>query len=92
MIYEISFAPKALEDVEKIRKSGDKSSLKKLNSLIDELQEHPYTGTGKPKPLGNDRAGQWSRKISEKHRLVYQVNDDVVEVLILSASGHYGDK
>ncbi len=43
MIYEILFTPKALEDVEKIRKSGDKSTLKKLNSLIDELQEHPYT-------------------------------------------------
>ena len=43
MIYEILFTPKALEDVEKIRKSGDKSTLKKLNVLIDELQEHPYT-------------------------------------------------
>lgn len=92
MIYEISFTPQALDDVEKIRKSGDKSTLKKLNSLIDELQEHPYTGTGKPKPLGHDRAGQWSRKISDKHRLVYQVKDEMVEVLILSAFGHYDDK
>jgi toxin YoeB len=55
MIYEISFTPQALEDVKKLRKSGDKSTLKKLNSLMDELQKHPYSGTGKPKPLGQDR-------------------------------------
>ena len=54
--------------------------------------EHPRTGTGKPKQLSGDRAGQWWRKISDKHRLVYEIQDHVVKVLVLSAWGHYDDK
>jgi len=82
----------AVRDVEKLRKAGDKVALKKLNALLDELAVHPYEGTGKPKPLGGDRAGQWSRRITDKHRLVYSVNDTTVIVLVLSALGHYDDK
>jgi toxin YoeB len=75
-----------------LRKAGEKVALKKIDALLDELKEHPYMGTGKPKPLGANRAGQWSRRITDKHRLVYMVNDDKILVLIISASGHYGDK
>lgn len=44
------------------------------------------------KQLSGDRAGQWRRKISDKHRLVYEIHDQVVEVLVISAWGHYDDK
>ncbi|HPM11039.1 MAG TPA: type II toxin-antitoxin system YoeB family toxin [Paludibacter sp.] len=46
----------------------------------------------KPKPLGGDRAGQWSRRITEKHRLVYLIEEEKVNILILSTYGHYNDK
>ena len=36
--------------------------------------------------------GQWSRSITKKHRLVYQINEYEVIVLVLSAYGHYDDK
>lgn len=49
-------------------------------------------GTGHPHPLKSDRSGQWSRSISKKHRLIYQVNDDIVIVEVLAAYGHYDDK
>ena len=57
-----------------------------------ELQEHPKTGTGKPEPLAEDRIGQWSRRISLKHRLIYEIEETVVKVDGLSAYGHYDDK
>lgn len=60
--------------------------------LIDELAEHPKTGTDKPEPLKGDRAGQWSRRINDKHRMIYTINDTEVIVLILTAYGHYNDK
>ena len=63
-----------------------------LVKLLNELIEHPRTGTGKPKQLSGDRVGQWRRKISDKHRLIYEIHDQVVEVLVLSAWGHYDDK
>ena len=92
MKYELIISEDAEKDFLKHRKSGDKAAILKLNDLLNELREHPYSGTGKPKPLGHDRAGQWSRKITSKHRLVYSVDDEVITVLVISAFGHYSDK
>lgn len=67
-------------------------AFKKLKKLEQELAIHPRTGTGKPEPLSADRSGQWSRHITRKHRLIYEIHDSEVVVLVISAYGHYGDK
>ena len=54
--------------------------------------EHPYSGTGKPELLKHNYAGYYSRRITQKHRLIYEINDQEITVLILSAAGHYQDK
>lgn len=53
MQYDISLTPKAQIGAIKLAKSEPKA-YKKLNALIDELREHPLTGTGKPEPLKED--------------------------------------
>jgi toxin YoeB len=90
--YELKFSPDFEKDKEKLIKSGDIQVLRKLAALLRELVKHPTTGTGKPEPLSGDRAGQWSRRISQKHRLIYMIDNEKVVVLLLSAYGHYGDK
>ena len=92
-MYSITYAPTVLQEIAKLKKS-EPHSFKKLSKLIEELKEHPKTGTGKPKPLGGDRAGQGSRRISDKHRLVYTIDEDqVVSIVeVLSVWGHYDDK
>ena len=75
----------------KLDKSEPKAYQKAIR-LIDELREHPTTGTGHPEPLRGDRAGQWSRRITDKHRLVYRIYETEVVVLVLTAFGHYEDK
>lgn len=90
-MYRIDFAPEALKDIARLMKS-EPGSFKKFNSLVEELKIHPKTGTGKPKPLSGNRSGQWSRKITDKHRLIYKVKDEEVVVLVLSTWGHYEDK
>lgn len=92
MSYTIELSESALAEIKKLRKAGEKIALKKIDVLISELEKHPYTGTGKPKPLGGNRVGQWSRRITEKHRLVYMVEDEKLVVLVISTSGHYEDK
>ncbi|MDR0995711.1 MAG: Txe/YoeB family addiction module toxin [Tannerella sp.] len=89
-MYGIIFTETAREDVRKLR--NEPQAFAKLGKLLAELEIHPFTGTGKPKPLRGDRAGQWSRRITDKHRLIYEVNDKVVEVLVVSTYGHYDDK
>jgi toxin YoeB len=70
---------------------SDVQAYKKFESLIPELQEHPYTGTGHPHQLRHVN-GIWSRKLDKKNRLRYMVNDTTVIVFIVSAIGHYDDK
>ena len=42
--------------------------------------------------FSGNRTGQWSRRISKKHRLVYEIHDTEVVVLVLTAYGHYDDR
>lgn len=90
-MYTLDIAPQALEDLAKLKRS-EPAAFKKAGKLLLELQEHPKIGTGKPEPLGGDRADQWSRRISQKHRLIYEIEDLTVKVDVLSAYGHYDDK
>lgn len=92
MSYTLEFSRTALDDIEKHKKSGDKSVLKKIEKLLNELMEHPTTGTGQPEILKHDLAGLYSRRINKKHRLVYSIKEQVVTVYVLSAWSHYGDK
>lgn len=91
MSYSVELSPDAAKDLAKLRKSEPKVYEKAL-SLLDELAAHPRTGTGKPEPLSADRAGQWSRRITLKHRMVYSIEDRTVSVYVLSSYGHYDDK
>lgn len=91
MMYEIDFTKAAKKDIARLKHS-EPQLYKKLVRLLEELKIHPETGTGHPKPLGKDRAGQWSRKITEKHRLVYKIDNEQIIILVLSSYGHYDDK
>ena len=91
MSYEVIFAPQAQEDLKELKKSEPKVFIKAIG-LIQELAEHPRTGRGKPTLKKYDLAGCYARKITDKHRLVYSIDDDIISVLVLSAKGHYNDK
>ncbi len=91
MTYNIEFTKKATLDLVALAQNEPKA-FAKAQALIEELREHPRTGTGKPEPLSGDRAGQWSRRITKKHRLVYEIQDTEVIVIVLTAYGHYDDK
>jgi toxin YoeB len=61
--------------------STDKSILKKVNSIIKEIERTPFEGTGKPEPLKHNLAGWWSRRINLEHRLIYKVENEAIVVL-----------
>lgn len=91
MTYEIRFVEGVEQDLNRLYKS-EPSAYRKALSLIAELQEHPRTGTGHPEPLKNGDGEQWSRRITKKHRLVYEILEREILILVLSAYGHYDDK
>lgn len=91
MTYEVIIYEQAQMDLAALAKNEPKA-FTKAQRFIEELKVHPKTGTGKPEALKGDRNGQWSREITKKHRLIYEIHDEVVSVIVLTAYGHYGDK
>ena len=82
----ISFETAAWEDY-LFWQQGDKQVLRRVNQLIRDTQRDPFAGLGKPEPLKHDLAGFWSRRITDEHRIVYQMDGD--EVLIAQCRHHY---
>ena len=91
-IYNLTYSDKVYKDVKRHQKAGNKINLNKINDLFNELRIHPKTGTGKPEQLKHYKTPTFSRKISDKHRLVYEVIDSDFIINILSVWGHYDDK
>jgi len=79
----------ARTDLGAIHKSGDKASIKRVEKIFHELEEHPEKGTGRPEKLRYELTGCWSRRINKKDRLIYEINEAEAIVMVLSASGHY---
>jgi toxin YoeB len=67
--------------------SADRTKLKRINRLLDEIVRDPIAGIGKPEQLRHALAGAWSRRINEEHRLVYLV--DGSDIVVLQARYHY---
>ena len=91
MKYTLQFSPRALADLEKIKKSGDQARIKKLRLILEELTEHPLTGIGNPERL-KYRTNTYSRRLTGKDRVVYSIFEEIVEVNILQMVGNYNDK
>lgn len=87
--YQVIIKATVEKDLSKHKKSGDKASIKKILKILNELKEHPYTGTGNPEELKYELSGFWSRRINKKDRLIYEVQEEVVTVFVVSAFGHY---
>lgn len=92
MSYILEFTVVALKDIEKHKKAGDKAVLKKIAKLLNEIKENPTQGTGQIELLRYGLGGKFSRRINQKHRLVYSIEEEVTTVHVLSLWGHYEDK
>lgn len=59
----------------------DRRILEKIHSLLQDIsRDDPYEGIGKPEPLKHASPGFWSRRITDEHRLVYRVSDNVIQI------------
>jgi len=82
----LTFAPKAWDSYLYWQKT-DKTIVKRINTLIKEIQRSPFEGVGKPEPLKHALSGFWSRRINDEHRIVYKVTDNTI--LIAQLRYHY---
>ena len=100
--YVTTYSDEYLKDIKKFSKGGNQQILAKIAAFLKELRGSPKKGTGKPEALKGTRKPEalkgygerevWSRRINDKHRLVYEILEEEREVKILTAFGHYDDK
>ena len=83
---KITFSEHAWEDY-LFWQANNKQILKRINSLIKDIQRIPFEGIGKPEPLKFNLSSYWSRRINDEHRLVYCIADNAI--LIASCRYHY---
>ena len=65
----------------------DRKLLKRINTLIQDIQRSPFQGIGKLEPLKHALSGYWSRRINDEHRIVYKVEDN--SLFIAQLRHHY---
>ncbi|MBE9104939.1 MAG: Txe/YoeB family addiction module toxin [Nostoc sp.] len=83
---KVAFEPEAFEQLGQWA-TEDKKIFKKILELIRDIQRDPFAGIGKPEPLKYELQGYWSRRITDEHRLVYKVQEDLL--IILTCKYHY---
>lgn len=86
---DLFLADQAKEDCGWWREENPKL-MKRIDELIDNCRDTPFSGIGKPEPLKYELAGLWSRRINKEHRLVYLVEVDTL--FVLSCRYHYPKK
>lgn len=86
MVDNIKWSTIALNDFNAI-KSTNKKMAQRINNLIYDIVEEPFTGLGKPEPLKHGLQGCWSRRIDGYNRLVYKISKNTLE--IVSVKYHY---
>lgn len=66
----------------------DRKTLRKINTLLKDIERNGNEGIGKPEPLTGDLSGFWSRRINQKDRLIYALEMDQI---IIACRYHYDD-
>jgi len=80
------FSTGFLDDLAHWVRSDRKTALRLLR-IVDDVIRHPFTGVGKPEPLKRGLSGFWSRRLTQEHRVVYEVAGDAVR--FVQARFHY---
>ena len=68
----------------------DRKTLKRISSLLRDIDRNGYEGIGKPEPLKDNLSGWWSRRIDDSNRIVYRIHQGRIE--IIQCGSHYRDK
>jgi len=91
----MSYKVEVSKDADKIIRKWKKSNpqlFNKYRSIFHELVDHPKTGTGHPEPMKGGNGITYSRRVTAHDRIVYDIYEDVITVLIIEVEGHYSDK
>ena len=65
----------------------DRKIARRINELLTDIERNGHEGIGKPEALRHDLSGDWSRRITQKDRLIYTFDEK--NIYIAACKGHY---
>ena len=65
----------------------DRKIARRINELLTDIERNGHEGIGKPEALRHDLSGYWSRRITQKDRLIYSFDEK--NIYIAACKGHY---
>ena len=80
------FSDKAWSDIMEWMRE-DRKIIKKIDAMLSDIERNGNSGMGKPESLRHELSGYWSRRITEKDRLIYRFDDSTIYVA--ACKGHY---
>jgi len=86
VVYKIVYTKDSIKDIEKLKGANLN---KKVLALIEIIKNNPFKTPPPYEKLVGDLQGLYSRRINIKHRLVYQILENVQTVKIISMWTHY---
>lgn len=90
-MYTIKFDRKAEKVIAKWKKSNP-NLFKKLRDTLQDIMQHPRSGIGHPEALKGGKDVTWSRHVTAHDRIIYDIHDDEIYVVVVEVEGHYNDK
>lgn len=91
MVYQLFFDAKVLKTIAKWKKSNP-ILFRKLGKILEDISQHPRSGIGHPEALVGSNDLIYSRRISAMDRIIYEIRDMEIMVMIIEVEGHYSDK
>ena len=91
MMYAVEYSKAAEKTLKKWKKSNPRL-FKKATAILIDIMDHPRTGIGHPEPLVGGKDITYSRNITADDRIIYDIYDEYVYVLVIQLEEHYKDK
>ena len=84
----LNFLPQAVEDLKWFRKNDRKRYLRAFDLALV-IMKNPREGIGKPERLKYFKDEVWSRRLSQKDRIVYTIWEKIKTIDIVACKEHY---
>lgn len=87
------YSPAALRDLKAYKKAHDISSIDRIREIQREIVETWPEPEGRfmPERLRGNLSGHFSRRVNQRDRYVYSIDEERETVYVVQCKGHYGD-
>lgn len=90
-MYTIKFDKQVVKIIAKWKKSNP-ILFKKFETVVKAIAKDPRNGIGHPEAMVSGGNITYSRRISAHDRIIYNIHDEEVYVVVVELEGHYNDK